>query len=107
MGEVTCGRLPHLPCKSDQIKMRDCMDRRVTSPKQVTAPNWGPPTPCKQALRLAKTTTLHVNHVFCTFFFFAVVARLQRESALFHFLSRTGTQDNDFVFLFLNFDTVL
>ena len=70
MGEVTCGRLPHLPCKSDQIKMRDCMDRRVTSPKQVTAPNWGPPTPCKQALRLAKTTTLHVNHVFCTFFFF-------------------------------------
>ena len=68
MGEVICGRLPHLPCKSDQIKMRDCMDRRVTSPKQVTAPNWGPPTPCKQALRLAKTTTLHVNHVFCTFF---------------------------------------
>ena len=83
------------------------MDRRVTSPKQVTSPNWGPPPPCKQALRLAKTTTLHVNHVFCTFFFFAVVARLQRESALFHFLSRTGTQDNDFVFLFLNFDTVL
>ena len=80
------------------------MDRRVTSPNQVTAPNWGPPTPCKQALRLAKTTTLHVNHVFCTFFF-AVVA--QRESALFHFLSRTGTQGDDFVFLFLNFVTVL
>ena len=82
------------------------MDRRVTSTKQVTSPKWGPPPPCKQALRLAKTTTLHGNHVFCTFFF-AVVARLQRESALFHFLSRTGTQDNDFVFLFLNFDTVL
>ena len=39
--------------------------------------------------------------------FFAVVARLQRESASFHVLSRTGTQDNNFLFLFLNFDTVL
>ena len=68
MGEVTCGRLPHLSCKSDKIKMRDYMDRRVTSTKQVTSPKWGPPPPCKQALRLAKTTTLHVNHVFCTFF---------------------------------------
>ena len=69
MGEVTCGRLPHLSCKSDQIKMRDYMNRRVTSPKEVTsAYNWGPPSPFKQALRLAKTTTLHVNHGFCTFF---------------------------------------
>ena len=36
-----------------------------------------------------------------------VTARLQRESASFHVLSRTGTQDNNFLFLFLNFDTVL
>ena len=37
----------------------------------------------------------------------AVVPRLQRESASFHVLSRTaGTQDNEFLFLFLNFDTV-
>ena len=34
---------------------------------------------------IAKTTTLHVHHV----------------------LSRTGTQDRNFLFLFLNFDTVL
>ena len=27
------------------------MDRRVTPPKQVTSPTWGPPPPCKQALR--------------------------------------------------------
>ena len=27
------------------------MDRRFTPPKRVTSPNWGPPTPCKQALR--------------------------------------------------------
>ena len=30
VGEVTCGGLPHLSCKRDQIKMRDYMDRRVT-----------------------------------------------------------------------------
>ena len=33
-----------------QIKMRDCIDRRVTPPKRVTSPTWGPPPPCKQAL---------------------------------------------------------
>ena len=26
------------------------MDRRVTPPKRVTSPTWGPPHPCKQAL---------------------------------------------------------
>ena len=46
VGEVTCGRSPHLSCKRDQIKMRDYMDRRVTSP------TWGPPPPCKQALKI-------------------------------------------------------
>ena len=29
---VTLGGLPHLSCKCDQIKMRDYMERRVTSP---------------------------------------------------------------------------
>ena len=38
------GGLPHLSCKHDQIKMRDYMERRVTSP------TWGPLPPCKQAL---------------------------------------------------------
>ena len=37
VGEVTCGGSPHLTCKRDHIKMRDYMDRRVTSPI------WGPP----------------------------------------------------------------
>ena len=36
IGEVTCGGSPHLSCKRNQIKMRDFMDRRVTSP------DWGP-----------------------------------------------------------------
>ena len=39
--------------------------------------------------------------------FFAVVARLQRENAFFHVFSRTGTKDNNLLFLFLNFDAVL
>ena len=29
------------------------MDRRVTPPKRVTSPTWGPPPPCKQALTLS------------------------------------------------------
>ena len=36
---------PHLTCKRDQIKMRDYVDRRVTSTTR------GPPPPCKEALR--------------------------------------------------------
>ena len=27
------------------------MDRRVTPPRRVTSPTWGPPPPCTQALR--------------------------------------------------------
>ena len=38
--------------------------------------------------------------------FFAVTARLRRENAEFHVLRRTWTQDDDFLFFFLNFDTV-
>ena len=28
------------------------MERPVTPPKRVTSPTWGPPPPCKQALRM-------------------------------------------------------
>ena len=45
------GGLPHLSCKHDQIKMRYYMERRVTPPRRVTSPTWGPPPPCKQALK--------------------------------------------------------
>ena len=60
VGEVTCGGQPHLSCKRDQIKMGDCMDRRVTSP------TWGPPPPCKQALSrgdwLGKSANIKVKN---------------------------------------------
>ena len=48
IGEVTFkfGGSPHLSCKRDQIKMRDYMNRRVTSN------TWGPPPSCKQALNV-------------------------------------------------------
>ena len=42
IGAVTCGGSPHLSCKRDQIKMRDYMDGRVTPPKRVALPSWGP-----------------------------------------------------------------
>ena len=29
------------------------MDRRVTPPKRITSPTWGPPPPCKQTLRMS------------------------------------------------------
>ena len=47
VGEVTCGGLPHLTCKRDHI---NCVNRRVTPPKQVTSPTWSPSPPWKQAL---------------------------------------------------------
>ena len=50
VGQVTCGESPHLPCKRDQTKMKNYMNRRVTPPKRVTSPTWGPPRPCKKAL---------------------------------------------------------
>ena len=34
--------------------MRDYMDRRITTPKRVTSPTWGPPPPRKQALRYSR-----------------------------------------------------
>ena len=41
LGEVTFGGSLHPSSKHDQIKMRDYMDTRVTSP------TWGPPPSCK------------------------------------------------------------
>ena len=34
------------------------MDRRVTPPKRVTSPTWGPPPPCKQALNYVQGSYL-------------------------------------------------
>ena len=45
LGEVTCGRSPHLLCKRDQMKMRDYMDRQVIYPTKAGYLNYlGSPT---------------------------------------------------------------
>ena len=38
------------------------MDRRVTPPKGVTSPTWGPPPPCKQALNVGVETNFCFEH---------------------------------------------
>ena len=70
LGEVTFGGSPHLTCKRDQIKIRDYMDRRVTPPKRVISPTWGPPPPCKQALKLGRNCDNSRNKEHLNFFFF-------------------------------------
>ena len=45
--------------------MRDYVDRRVTTPKRVTSPTWGPPPLCKQVL--SQQQTLSANHSKVTF----------------------------------------
>ena len=49
-GGPQIGEVTHLSCKRDQIIIGDYMDRRVTPPKRVTSPTWGPPPPCEQVL---------------------------------------------------------
>ena len=61
IGEVTCGKSPHLSCKRDQLKKRDSMDWLVNPPKQVTSPTWGPPPPCKQALKGLNDSRSHYD----------------------------------------------
>ena len=39
------------------------MDRQVTPPKWVTSPTWGPPPPCKQALRGTQATNIKQDKV--------------------------------------------
>ena len=35
--------------------MKDFMNRWITPPKRVISPTWGPPPPCKQAVRATNT----------------------------------------------------
>ena len=54
----------------------------------------------KQNNNFARATRFFVH-------FFVIVVSLQSETAYFPFLSRTGTKDNNFLFLFLTFHAVL
>ena len=52
------GGSPHLSCKRDQNKIRNYMDRRVTSP------TWGPPPPWKQALNCDVLQNSHNDRLY-------------------------------------------
>ena len=53
-----------------------------------------------------QTTILHVHYAFLYISLSWLHDYEDGESAKFHVLWRTWTQDNDFLFIFLNFDTV-
>ena len=57
----------------------------------------------KQLVSISKTTTLLVHHAFL----YLSYPLLLDHNVKFHVLSRTGTQENNFLFLFLNFDIQL
>ena len=60
----------------------------------------------KKAIGLiSKTTTLHVHHAFL-YISLPSLHDYNVKVLKIHVLSRTGTQDDNFLFLFLNFDTV-
>ena len=60
-------------------------------------------TPKNKMFILAKQKLCKCITLYCTF----LCRRCTTTWKKIHILSRTGTQDNDFLFLFLNFDTVL
>ena len=41
------------------------MDRRVTPPKRVTSPTWGPSPPCKQALEFSSFLGIYTVTLIC------------------------------------------
>ena len=75
VGEVTClGGVTPLSILSltfiwwrlhDRLgdHMRDYMNRRFTPPKRVTSLTWGPPPPCKQALKWEIIWTGGLPHI--------------------------------------------
>ena len=86
---------PHLSCKRDQIKMRDYMDRRVTQPKWATMPTWGPPPPCKQALKVIPPPFLQfqqLNH--SPFIIWVNLVSLLRLDKLLLFLDMSASVPN-------------
>ena len=79
----------------DPPHIRELKQRRRRRQQERQKSNW---------FRLANNSFVRVSRFFVHFF--AVTALLRRENAYFHVLWRTWTQDHDFLFLLLNFDTI-
>ena len=52
-------------CKRDQDKIRNYMDRRATPPRRDTSSTWGPPPPCKQALKCYDLCEAKLHYLRC------------------------------------------
>ena len=78
----------HLSCKRDQIKLRDNMKRRVTSP------TWAPPLPCKQAV-IKQNKSLLVHHVFFCTYRCRHFTTTTRKCPLSSFMVRTEFREED------------
>ena len=66
IGEVTCGRSPHLSCTHDQIKMRYYLDRRVMSH------SWVPPTYSHLNRPLDNNANWKISHFSAHYFYLHV-----------------------------------
>ena len=60
-GFVSVGGDNVLKFWSALARMNTTPARRVTPPRRGTSPTWGPPPPCKQALRVGELE-LYINH---------------------------------------------
>ena len=52
-----------------------------TTPKQVTSPTWGPPPPCKQALRDHMEQSSNSSELLATFSEYFVVTGMRQRSS--------------------------
>ena len=105
IGEVTCGGSPLLSCKRDQIKMRDYMERgfphlsRLPHLPEVPRLHVNRPLDWQNNNSVGESSFLHISSP-------SLHDRLQRENTSFHVLWRKWTPDDDFLFIFLNFERV-
>ena len=90
-------RLPRFPAKMTLVPVLVVVSSQILIGSLSNYDADGNENSKKAIGLISKTSTLHVHHAFFVHFF-AVIARLQRESAWIHVLSRTGTQDNNFLF---------
>ena len=77
--------------------LRELKQRRRRRQQERHKSNW---------FRLAKQQLCTCITLFCSFFQFAITARLRRETAYFTFFEGRQRRNNDFLFLFLNIDLV-
>ena len=77
--------------------LRELKQRRRRRQQERHKSNW---------FRVAKQQLCTCITLFCSFFQFAITARLRRETAYFTFFEGRQRRNNDFLFLFLNIDLV-